>query len=35
MTNASAVFAREYEHATVAFDCATFTATFTPRTAEV
>jgi len=35
MTNASAVFAREYEHATVALDCATFTATFTPRTAEV
>lgn len=32
MTNASAfLFSREYEHATVALDCSTFTASFTPR----
>ena len=31
MTNLSTVFSREFEGATVALDCATYTATFTPK----
>ena len=31
MTNASAVFSREYEGASVSLDCDTYTATFTPK----
>lgn len=31
MTNAASVFTREYEHATVALDCTTYMATFTPK----